>query len=255
MIRWSRKAILIRSQNPSVGHSGSADGALGLEDVVGAEVHVRSARGPILHRQLGGLASRSPPVQIPAVGGRKPHRPEEQRALPVDREVQSFGHELAGQLGDEAGRDDVLFAFVLDFDDREVLAILGRRVHPHEILRAWLAHRDRRQELLDPDRLGEGLIEAQVRGIKGIELGGGGSARSFGSRDLLKRKFSHGIVLCLMISKRLRPALPSGVFLFVRIRRSACGVHAAAHSFRTLVEQVTRTMRRQRRVSAQREIG
>ena len=31
----------------------------------------------------------------------------------------------------------------------------GPSMDPHEILRAGLAHRDRGQELLDPDRLGE----------------------------------------------------------------------------------------------------
>src|SRR4029077_14033756 len=116
-----------------------------------------------------GLAGRWPPVQIAAVRSRKADRPEEGRALPVDCEEQGFRHELAGKLGDEAGRDDVFFAFFFDFNDREVITKLGRRVYPHKVLRTWLTHGDCGQQFLDAGRLGEGLVEAQIHGIKGIK--------------------------------------------------------------------------------------
>ena len=62
-----------------------------------------------------------------------------------------------------------------DFNDREVLAKLGAWVHSHEILRAWLAHGDGGEQFLDTGGLGEGLVEAQVRGIERSSQAWGGT--------------------------------------------------------------------------------
>ena len=114
-----------------------------------------------------------PPVVVLTVGARKPHRPEEQGPLPVDRQEQRLGHELANQLRHQAGRDDVFLPLILQLDDREVLAILRRGMHPDPFLRTRLANRDGGQELLDPDRLGERLTEPQIVRVERVERGGG----------------------------------------------------------------------------------
>src|SRR5262249_23624308 len=140
----------------------------------GAEVHVGSYANPIAHSQCRRLSPRAPPIEVLAFRRRQTNRPERYDALPVYRREQRLGDELADELGHEPGRDDVFFALVFELNHREIVAKLGTGMDADEILRARLAHGHRRQDLLDPYRVDEGLTQAEIRWIErvGPRVGG-----------------------------------------------------------------------------------
>src|SRR5262249_23098850 len=143
--------------------------AFSFEDVVSPKVHVRLHANPIAHSQSRRLSPRAPPIEVLALGRWQPNRPEENGPLPIYRREQGLGDELAGELGHEPGRDDVFFAFVFELNHREIVTKLGTGMDTDKILRARLAHGHRRQDLLDPYRVDEGLAQAKICGVEGVE--------------------------------------------------------------------------------------
>src|SRR5262249_36398579 len=57
---------------------------------------------------------------------------------------------------------------ILQLDDREVVAIIGGRVDPDELLQAGLAHRNGSQELLDACGLDERLAKPEIGRVEGV---------------------------------------------------------------------------------------
>jgi hypothetical protein len=70
-------------------------------------------------------------------------------------------------------RNDIFLAIVLEIDHWEVVAVFWIRMNAEKHLPSRPVHRNRRQQFLHRDRLGEGLIQPQVLRIEGIWHAGG----------------------------------------------------------------------------------
>src|SRR5262245_40224920 len=99
--------------------------AFGSKYFVGSQIHVCPNANPLARGQRRSFTGRLPPVHVAAVGRGQPHRPEKHDPLAVDRRVERLGNEFAGQLRNQTGSDDVLLPLVPQFDQGEVLAVVG----------------------------------------------------------------------------------------------------------------------------------
>ena len=85
----------------------------------------------------------------------------ERHALSIDRSEDRGAGGLALQRRVQRGAHKIDFAIVFEFDRQQVRPILLVRVDTNEVLRIWLADRDRQQLLFDASRPNEVLRELQ----------------------------------------------------------------------------------------------
>src|SRR5262249_32167261 len=127
-------------------------------------------------------------------------RPQMDDALPVYRGVERCHHELARELAGDVRREQVDFSVVPEFNQRQRRAVIGIGVYADEVLGIRPAYWNGRQQLLNPSRLHETLVEAESVQIERVgRRRVGGRPRGAGLR--LKSEGRHNRIPSVGLSR------------------------------------------------------